>query len=234
MAIATRPRVEDPIVEQLVKEDAAHRSLYTDPAIYALEMQRIFWRTWVYVAHESEVPNPGDYKTTDIAGRRIIISRHSDGHVHVLFNSCMHRGTVVCEHPSGHTSHFRCPYHSWTYRTNGELALIPSQQAFGPDFDLSDYGLRHVPRAASYRGFLFVSLNPDVPDLDEHLGRAKHYIDIFVDRSPAGAIEVTKPLKYEYHGNWKLQMENMSDGYHAQFVHASIGCSSRCAGRTST
>jgi phenylpropionate dioxygenase-like ring-hydroxylating dioxygenase large terminal subunit len=78
-----------------------------------------------------------------------------------------------------------------------------------------------VPRVGSYRGFLFVTLNPNVPDLDQHLGRAKHYIDIFCDRSPTGAIEVTKPLKYEYAGNWKLQMENMSDGYHAQFVHAS-------------
>ena len=149
------------------------------------------------------------------------MSRHTDGQIYVLLNSCSHRGSTVCELPSGNTKSFRCPYHSWTYRTNGDLALLPSRDRFGADFDLADYGLTRVARVASYRGFMFASLAEDGPDLDEHLGRAKHYIDIFADRSPMGCVQVTKPLKYEYQGNWKLQMENMSDGYHAQYVHAS-------------
>ncbi len=216
MVVETRSRLHD-----LVREDAAHRSLYLDPDVFSMEMRRIFETTWVYVGHESEIPNPGDFKTDRIGTRPIIVSRHTDGQIYVLLNSCSHRGSTVCELPSGNTKSFRCPYHSWTYKTNGDLALLPSRDRFGADFDLADYGLTRVARVASYRGFMFASLAEDGPDLDEHLGRAKHYIDIFVDRSPMGCVQVTKPLKYEYQGNWKLQMENMSDGYHAQYVHAS-------------
>src|SRR5438093_5846783 len=100
--------------DALVKEDAVHRTLYTDPDIFIEEMRRIFGRTWVFVAHESEVPNPGDFKTDTMAGQPIIVSRHTDGRVYVLFNRCMHRGATVCELPSGNSSHFRCPYHAWT------------------------------------------------------------------------------------------------------------------------
>lgn len=207
--------------DELVKEDAVHRSVYTDPAIFGQEMCRIYGRTWVFVAHESEVRNPGDFKTDEIAGQPIIVSRHSDGRVYALFNTCRHRGALVCNLPSGRSSYFRCPYHSWTYRTNGELALVPNREGFGSDFDLGEHGLLPVPRVASYRGFIFASLRADGPDLDEHLGRARHYIDIFVDRAPAGEVESTTPIKYAYPGNWKLQIENMSDNYHPQYVHAS-------------
>lgn len=216
MAVVARSRFES-----LVKDDAVHRSVYTDPTIFSEEMERIFARTWVYAGHESEIPNPGDFKTDVIAGRSIILVRHTDAQVYGLYNRCMHRGALVCEQDSGHAEYLRCPYHAWTYRTNGELALVPLRETFGPDFDLADYGLRPLPRVGSYRGFLFVSLSPEGPDLDEHLGRARHYIDLFVDRSPTGEIRVVNPLKYEYHGNWKLQMENMADSYHAQYVHAS-------------
>src|SRR2546422_9289342 len=120
MAIATRSQLEF-----LVKEDAVHRRVYTDPEVFAEEMRRIFGRTWVFIGHESEVPNPGDFKTDEIAGQPIIMVRHSDGDIHVLFNRCMHRGAVVCELASGNTSYFRCPYHAWSYKTNGELALVP-------------------------------------------------------------------------------------------------------------
>lgn len=217
--------------DALVREDSVHRSLYTDPAIFREEMRRIYGRTWVFACHESEVPNPGDFKTDKIAGRPVLVTRDPEGKVHVLFNTCRHRGSLVCSLPEGNTSYFRCPYHSWTYQTNGELALVPNQAAFGSDFDLDDYGLVPVSRVASYGGFVFLSFSPQGPDLDEHLGRAKHYIDIFLARSPLGAVQATKPLKYGYPGNWKLQMENMSDNYHARYVHASAMTTRRESGR---
>jgi benzoate/toluate 1,2-dioxygenase subunit alpha len=216
MTIAVRSQFET-----LVQEDQVHRRVYTDPEVFAAEMRRIYGRTWVFVGHESEIPNAGDFKTDEIARQPIIMARDADGEVRVLFNRCMHRGAVVCNQPVGNATHFRCPYHAWTYRTSGELALVPNQDLFGPDFDLADWGLCSAPRVDSYGGFVFASLSPDGISLDEHLGRARHYIDVMLARSPAGAIQATTPLKYGYPGNWKFQIENMSDNYHAIYVHAS-------------
>jgi len=216
MTVAAHPRFG-----ALIKEDAVHRRVYTDPEIFAEEMRRIFGRTWVFIGHESEIPNAGDFKTDEIAGQPIIMVRDVDGGVRVLFNRCMHRGAVVCELVSGNTTHFRCPYHAWTYKTNGDLAIVPNRELFGPDFHLEEWGLRSVPRVDSYGGFVFASLSPSGIALDEHLGRARHYIDVMLARSPAAAIQATRPLKYGYPGNWKFQIENMSDNYHAIYVHAS-------------
>jgi benzoate/toluate 1,2-dioxygenase subunit alpha len=215
---AARSRLD---VDALVREDAVHRRVYTDPAVFEEEQRKIFAGTWVFVGHESEVPQPGDYKTDEIARQPIILTRHSDGEVYVLFNTCRHRGARVCETPFGNSNFFRCPYHAWMYRNNGELVGVPYREGFGPDFDPADYPLVRLPRVGSYRGFVFASLNPDVPSLDEHLGRARHYLDILCDRAPDGAIALTKPLKYEYPGNWKLQLENYVDNYHPPYVHES-------------
>lgn len=190
MAIATRSPYET-----LVKEDMVHRRLYTDPTIFAEEMRRIYGRAWVFIGHESEIPNPGDFKTDEIAGQPVIMVRHTDGQIRVLFNRCLHRGAVVCELATGNTPQFRCPYHAWTYKTNGELALVPNRELFGPDFDLAQWGLIPVPRVDSYGGFVFVSLSPNGISLSEHLGRAMHYIDVFLARSPTGRIQSVKPLK---------------------------------------
>src|SRR5229473_2376945 len=109
--------------DALVRDDTVHRRIYTDPDIYRDEMARIYGRTWVFIAHESEVPEPGDFKTDTIGGRPIIIARDSGGQVHILNNACRHRGATVCNLPDGNTTFFRCPYHAWTYKTDGTLAL---------------------------------------------------------------------------------------------------------------
>ncbi len=214
MAIASRLDIAN-----LVREDQVRRQIYLDPTIFEAEMERIFAGTWVCLGHESELPERGDFKTDELAGRPILVTRHNDGEIHVLLNSCRHRGATVCEVPAGNGPVFRCPYHGWTYRTNGELVIVPSQEDFGSDFDPKEYGLRPVSRVATYRGFVFASLNPSVPDLEQHLGPAARYIDDFVDRAPAGRIQVRKPLRQEYPGNWKLQMDNLADSLHAMFTH---------------
>jgi phenylpropionate dioxygenase-like ring-hydroxylating dioxygenase large terminal subunit len=205
----------------LVRDDVVHRRVYTDPAIFDAEMQRIFGRTWVCIGHESEVPEPGDFKTDHLARQPIIMTRHADGQVHVLFNACRHRGAVVCQLPRGSTRQFRCIYHGWTYTNNGALVSVPRVASFGADFRPGDYGLIPVPRVASYRGFVFASLSPYGPDLEEYLGRATHYLDVMVDRAPEGRIQATTPLRYEYSGNWKLQIENYADNYHPHVLHQS-------------
>jgi benzoate/toluate 1,2-dioxygenase alpha subunit len=200
-----------------------HQSIYTDPEIFRLELERIFHRTWVYVAHESEVPNAGDYRTSMIGKQPVIVSRDQDEQLHVLLNRCLHRGAVVCRSDRGHSNHFRCPYHNWVYNNDGSLVGMAQKSGYPDDFDTSELSLVHVPRVESYRGLIFASLNPDVEPLKERLGRLTWYIDQWCDRSPVGRVKVTEGVhRYVYPGNWKFQTENGCDGYHGNYVHESF------------
>lgn len=209
-----------PALDALVQKDRVHRLLYTDPAIFAAEMQGIFERSWVFIGHESEVPEPGDYKTEVIGRQPVILSRHTDGQLHVLLNRCMHRGAVVCRAERGNSAVFRCIYHGWLYNPSGELVAVPFPGGYGEGFDTASLGLRRAPRVAAHRGFVFASLAPEGESLDEHLGLAKDYIDLIVDAAPNGAITVRSGVeRYAYPANWKLQIENLLDGYHPNFTH---------------
>jgi benzoate/toluate 1,2-dioxygenase subunit alpha len=205
---------------ELVEEGRVHRRVYTDPAVFAEEMTRIFERTWLFVGHESEVHAPGDYKTMSLGRQPAIMVRHEDGQVYVLLNRCMHRGSVVCREERGNSSFFRCIYHGWTYNNRGELIGVPYRGGYGDGFDEAAFALLRPPRTASYRGFVFASLNPSVESLEQYLGKARYYIDLCLDRAPDGAIEVRSGVqKYSYTGNWKFQLENWLDGYHPNFTH---------------
>ena len=204
------------------REFRVHGSLYTDPEVFASEMERIFERSWVYVGHVSELPAPGDYKTVIAGTQPIIISRHEDGHLYALYNRCRHRGAVVCRQERGHSNFFRCRYHNWVYANNGTLIGMSQDTGYPKDFDKNQYGLVRVPRMTNYRGLLFVSLAEDGPSLEDHLAPARKYIDYWFGRSPVEDIElVLPPHRYEYPGNWKLQAENGYDGYHGNYVHLS-------------
>jgi phenylpropionate dioxygenase-like ring-hydroxylating dioxygenase large terminal subunit len=139
-------------------------------------------------------------------------------------NRCAHRADAVCQVERGNARMFRCAYHGWTYRNNGDLAGITYQDRYDALFREEDHGLRKAPRMGMYRGFIFGILSPVGPTLDEHLGqRVKEQIDLFVDLSPAGELDVTAGVhKYGYRANWKFQVENSMDGYHANFVHQSF------------
>src|SRR5690606_4662838 len=121
----------------------------------ALERERIFARAWLYVGHESQVPRPGDFAASRLDGDPILLTRHTDGTLHVVRNRCAHRGAKVCLHESGNTRHFQCPYHGWTYDTAGALVGVPSKHLYPKDFAFA--GLAPVPRVAVYRGFVFAS-----------------------------------------------------------------------------
>lgn len=196
-----------------------HREIYTNPAIFEDELQRIFATTWVYLAHESEVPNPGDFRTTWIGRQPVIVTRDNDGQLHVLLNSCRHRGNAVCRDIRGNASQFRCSYHGWVYSNRGDLIHMSLPEGYPADFKVS--GLIPVPRVSTYRGLIFGSLASEGEDFDSYLGGAKDYVDLWTEMSPVGRLKVKHPHQFIYPGNWKLQVENGTDGYHARFLHQS-------------
>ena len=208
--------------ERLIEADRVHGRLYTDPAIFADELRKIWYRTWVFVGHESEVPQPNDYVRKKLGLQDVVMTRDKDGEVHLLLNRCAHRGNQVCDDESGNSSSFRCPYHGWTYRNTGELLGYPYNQGYGGKNKL-ELGMGSVPRVASYHGFVFGSFATEGPSLVEHLGAAAGEIDRLVGLSPEGRVELTAGwLKHKTKANWKLLAENETDGYHPQFVHGSI------------
>ncbi len=207
-----------------VGPDRVHGSLYTDPAIYALELERIWYSTWVYVGHTSEIPQPNDYVRKHIGPQQVVLTRDRTGAIHVLHNRCSHRGNLVCEAERGNSSSFRCPYHGWTFANTGRLLGFPFNQGYGGAQARERLaGLAAAPRVESYRGFVFASLGAEGPTLREHLGAAAERVDQLVRLSPEGEVELTAGwVRHEVTANWKLVVENETDGYHPQFVHSSI------------
>jgi phenylpropionate dioxygenase-like ring-hydroxylating dioxygenase large terminal subunit len=210
-------------LKSLVQPDRVHRAVYTDPALFELELERLFGRAWLILGHESQVKSPGDFFTTRMGRQPVIVTRHTDGSVKVLVNRCLHRGARVCELASGNARQFVCAYHGWTYETDGSLCVVPYPEAYGrPVSEMRELGLARVPRVESYRGFIFASLAGDGPSLLDFLGHARTSFDDLVDRAPDGEVEVAGGVfKHAYNGNWKLVLENHLDLVHPVFVHAS-------------
>ncbi len=216
------------VPESLVVEDEnhfrVHTRAYTDPGVFDAEMERLFSKVWVFVGHESEIPNAGDFKTSYIGLQPVIVSRSADQAINVLVNRCVHRGAVIAREASGNVSEFNCPYHGWVFAIDGKLLAVSERNEAGgysPNFDAPE-GLYRVPRVESYRGLIFASFNPQVQSLDAYLGRAKKLIDRKFGRSPSSQVVVRgKPFVMRYQGNWKFQAENIVDAYH--FLHTHKG-----------
>jgi phenylpropionate dioxygenase-like ring-hydroxylating dioxygenase large terminal subunit len=205
---------------ELVREDRVHTSLYTDPAIFAAEIERIFNTTWVWVAHDSELPNKNDWITTFVGRQPVIVNRDKAGVVRVMLNRCRHRGATICEAKKGNAPGFVCPYHAWTYGTDGSLKGLPMPKGY-KDFDKSDYTLVNL-RVESYRGLIFATFNEDAPPLEEFLGRARPWIDLFLKQGGGYPVKVMGEHKFTFPGNWKIQLENTTDAYHFPIVHKSF------------
>ena len=199
-----------------------NRRIFTDEETFELEMKHIFEGNWIYLAHESQVPNPGDYFTTYIGRQPVVITRDATGTLHCLVNACAHRGAMLCRRKTDTRLTLTCPFHGWTFRNDGRLLKIKDPETAGyPDGFNADgsLNLTAVARFDSYRGFLFGSLAADVTSLAEHLGDATKVIDLLVDQSPEGLEVLRGSSTYTFDGNWKVQAENGADGYHVTATH---------------
>ena len=211
-----------PRFEALIRPDRVHGSLYRDAEIFQLELERIWYRTWVYVGHESEVPKANDFVRKSIGPQSIIMTRDAAGKIHLLLNRCSHRGNQVCSLPRGNAASFTCPFHAWTFGNDGQLSGVAFRDGYDGS-DLSGLGLGKVARVSSYQGFVFGSFAAEGPSLEEHLGGARETLDRLVRCSPEGAVEITAGfLQHRVKANWKFVLENETDGYHPAFVHSSI------------
>lgn len=209
----------------LVEPTRVRGTAYTSQEVFDREMERIFTKGWVYVAHESEIPEPGDYVTRNMGRQPVIASRDKEGGLHVLANRCTHRGNKICGAATGNSTSYRCPYHGWTFANDGRLIAIPMKQGYAERHDelRHELALNECPRIDSYRGFIFASFAAEGITLLEHLGRATTAIDRLSNLSPTGEIQLTAGwMKHHQQCNWKMVMENNVDGYHALFVHQSV------------
>jgi phenylpropionate dioxygenase-like ring-hydroxylating dioxygenase large terminal subunit len=215
VTIVTRPASPATLVEPT----RVHGTAYTSTEVFAVELEKIFAHGWVFVAHDSEVPAPGDFVTRRMGRTPVIVTRA------VLSNRCAHRGNQICTADAGNAASFRCPYHGWTYATDGRVTAIPMKQGYGERFDdvRAGLGLHRAPRVDRYRGFIFASLAEHGVTLRQHLGRATTAIDRLVNLSPSGELDLRAGwMKHHQRCNWKMVMENNVDGYHALFTHQSV------------
>ena len=197
------------------------RKVFVSREIFEHEQQAVFSHCWIYVGHASEIRNPGDYHSRSVAGRPLIFCRGRDGVIRTFINSCRHRGAVVCREREGNARNFYCLYHGWTYNTDGSLRNVPDEESYPPSFDKASRGLMPVPRLESYKDFYFVNFDRDAVDLNTYLAGAKAYIDLVVDQSPSGRMEIISGVQeYDIKANWKLLVENSVDDYHLIATHS--------------
>jgi phenylpropionate dioxygenase-like ring-hydroxylating dioxygenase large terminal subunit len=211
-------------LSRFVQPGRVHRQIYTDPAIFELELERIFGAAWIYIGHESQVKNPGDYFATRIGRKPVVLVRGPDRRIHVIHNQCAHRGSLVVATERGNAAEFTCCYHGWTYHLDGRLKRVPLQHGYPPEFDPGNpkTAMVEVPRVKSYRGFVFASEVSDGPTLEDFLGHMATSLDDMIDRAPDGEIEVAGGVfKHAYDANWKLYLENLCDAAHPIFTHRS-------------
>lgn len=199
--------------------------IYNDREIYELEKQHIFARAWIFVGHESEIAQPGDYVVRRILEDSFIITRDENGNVCAHFNMCLHRGMQVCRAEMGNASHFRCPYHGWSYRNDGRIVGLPfHQDAYGGEEGFARKGQRLLPapNVAVYNGMIFLSLNAQAPPLEDYLGDFRFYLDFYTRQSSRG-IELHGPQRWRIKANWKIGAENFAgDMYHTPQTHTSV------------
>lgn len=204
----------------LAQGDRVAAQLYTDPKIFDEEMEKIFYKTWVWVAHESEIPEAGSFKMAHVGSQPVIVNRDRKGNFNVLLNRCRHRGASVCEVPKGKANGFTCPYHSWSYSLEGKLRGIPYPEGYEGVVEKGEMPLQRL-RVESYAGMIFASFNQDIEPLEDFLGDAKLWIDRFMKQGAGFPIKTQGEHKFRFNGNWKIQLENTTDGYHFPIVHRS-------------
>lgn len=199
-----------------------NRRAFSDPEVFRLEKERILYRSWQYLGHESEVRNPGDFVARQILDKNLIFVRDREGVVRALLNTCTHRGAMLCREKAGNRKNFTCPYHGWTFRNSGELQTRNADYGYPDNFnDDGTYNLKAVPQIAQRSGFWFVNFDDKSGPLDAFLGDAADRIDMMGQHSAAGLEVIRGCHEYHIRANYKLMCENSYDGYHLEPTHRS-------------
>ncbi|WP_114971500.1 aromatic ring-hydroxylating dioxygenase subunit alpha [Rhodoferax ferrireducens] len=213
-------------IANLVRAAEAHKDLYIDQELFELEMSQLFANTWVYVGHASQVPKGGDFTTTTVGTQPVVMVRQADGSIKVLHNRCPHKGVKVAGEACGNTGKFfRCPYHAWTFKTDGKLLAMPLKKGYentGFDSCEASQGMAAVEAVQVYRDFVFCRLSPTGIGFADYFGESLSTIDNMVDRSPEGKLEVAGGvLRYMHNCNWKMLVDNQTDTCHPMVAHES-------------
>lgn len=216
----------------LVRGDQVHRDLYLSAEVFALERTRLFRRAWLFVGHDSQIPLAGNFITCELAGEPVLMLRREDASIVVLHNRCAHKGAPVVSGSAGQIARvLRCPYHGWTYATDGELMGMPLREGYdGTAFSESEAsrGLTHWGEVAVHRGFVFARAESDGHDFRQSMGELIDALDLIADRSPVGRLRLAGGvLRTEIHANWKIYLENINDSVHPVTTHASATLSAR-------
>jgi 3-phenylpropionate/trans-cinnamate dioxygenase alpha subunit len=203
---------------------AVNPDIYFDRTLFDAEQEKVFGRCWLFLAHESQIPNPFDFMTTRMGLEPIIVWRGRDGNVRAFINSCRHRGMQICRVDRGNARAFSCPYHAWRYDAGGRLIGVPNRERYGESFDPAEWGLVEVPRLQSYAGFIFGNLDENAETFEEYLGDFRYYVDVMMKRTPEGMIFLPGRQTWTVDANWKLAAEQTAgDQSHAATTHRSIG-----------
>ncbi|WP_439591143.1 Rieske 2Fe-2S domain-containing protein [Microbacterium sp.] len=199
--------------------------IYNDEEIFEQEKSKLFSRAWIFVGHESEIPQPGDYVVRHVLDDSFIVVRDESGEIRAHFNMCLHRGMQVCRAEVGNASHFRCPYHGWSYRNDGRIMGLPfHEEAYGGEAGFNKKGARLLPapNLDTYNGLIFISMDPNAPTLREYIGDFAFYLDYYTGQSAKG-IELRGPQRWRVNANWKIGAENFAgDMYHTPQTHTSV------------
>jgi nitrite reductase/ring-hydroxylating ferredoxin subunit len=200
------------------------RRIYVDPELYEMEQDRLFRRTWLFLAHESELPNPGDYVARELAGEPVVLIRGDDRKVRGFLNSCRHRGMRLCRAEQGRVSIVRCPYHGWTYSKTGALLSVFAKDLYEAGrLRKDELGLIPITQLDAYRGMIFGTWNAEAPSLAEYLGHMRFYLDLYLGRTDAGTEVVGTPQVWDVSTNWKFATDNFTgDNFHLYSTHGSI------------
>lgn len=200
------------------------RRIFIDPDLYQRELEQIFARCWLYIGHESQIPNPHDYITTYMGEDPVVAWRGGDGKVRAFLNMCRHRGNRVCRADRGNAKSLMCTYHGWSYNPAGELTGVPGmQQVYHDEMDRSQWGLVEVAHLDIYKGLIFASFDPKAPPLREYLGGQTKEMDLLLDRRAGGTEVIGGVHRWTLQCNWKYAADNFfgDDGHHT-ITHASI------------
>lgn len=203
-------------------EGSVKGEIFHSQEVYEAELKNVFARSWLFLAHDRMIPNPGDFMQNYMGEDPVVIVRQRDGSVKAFLNQCRHRGMRICRADRGNAKAFMCSFHGWAYDLGGKLIQVPHEAESYPDgLKKEDWGPIQVPLLSNYKGFIFGNWDPTAPTLEEYLGDMAWYLDGYIDRWEGG-VESIALHKWVIPSNWKFNAEQpASDMSHAEFTHAS-------------